>query len=81
VDINTFSFRNKVFFKGQRWKVQNVNNIDNIRYNSTEVELLLDFPITAFSPTTFAVVDGAGADLDGERKPVISTPTATTNPE
>lgn len=81
VDINTFSFRNKVFFKGQRWKVQNINNIDNVRYNSTEVELLLDFPITAFTPTTFAVVNGAGAELDGEWLPKISSPTAISNPE
>ena len=81
IDINTFSFRNKVYFQGQRWLVQNINNIDNVNLQSTEVELLLDLPLGAFTPTTFAVVDGAGANLDGEWLPKLSPPTATTNPE
>jgi hypothetical protein len=81
IDINTFSFRNKVYFQGQRWLVQNINNIDNVNLQSTEVELLLDLPLGAFTPTTFAIVDGAGANLDGEWLPKISPPTATTNAE
>jgi hypothetical protein len=81
IDINTFSFRNKVYFQGQRWLVQNINNIDNVNLQSTEVELLLDLPLGAFTPTTFAIVDGAGANLDGEWLPKLSPPTATTNPE